>query len=136
MNTTNAYFDDVLSTHVLIREWLSGEASAPDILATLLVRFSPDFSMVAPGGRQLDSAAVTAFFRAAGASRAGLEMRIYALVLIQESAAGATVSYRECQSLPGGENTERLSTVVYDKTPAGMLLWRHLHETWVASKDA
>ena len=132
MNATNPYFDDVLSTHILIRAWLSGEAAAPAHCAELLARFSPAFTMVAPGGKQLDSAGLTTFFRAAGGSRPGLQMRISDLVLIQESAAGATVSYREFQSLPGAENTERLSTVVYEKTPAGALLWRHLHETWVA----
>jgi hypothetical protein len=132
MNATKSYFDDVLSTHVLIRAWLSGEAAAPAHCAELLARFSPAFTMVAPGGTQLDGAGLTTFFRAAGGSRPGLKMQISDLVLIQESAAGATVSYREFQSLPGAENTERLSTVVYEKTPAGALLWRHLHETWVA----
>ena len=131
MNATNPCFDDVVSTHALIRDWLSGEATAPEHCAQLLARFSPAFTMVAPGGKQLDHAGLTTFFRAAGGSRPGLQMRLSDLVFIQESAAGATVSYRECQSLPGGENTERLSTVVYDKTPAGALLWRHLHETWV-----
>ena len=131
MNDTNPCFDDVVSTHALIRDWLSGEATAPEHCAQLLARFSPAFTMVAPGGKQLDHAGLTTFFRAAGGSRPGLQMRLSDLVFIQDSAAGATVSYRECQSLPGGENTERLSTVVYDKTPAGALLWRHLHETWV-----
>jgi hypothetical protein len=131
MTATNPYFDDVLSTHVLIREWLSGEATAPEHCADLLARFSPGFTMVSPGGKQLDGAGLAAFFCAAAGSRPGLVMRITDLVMIQESTAGATVSYRECQSLPGAENTERLSTVVYDKTPDGSLLWRHLHETWV-----
>lgn len=132
MNATNPYFDDVLSMHVLIREWLSGEATAPDHCADLLARFSPDFTMVSPGGQQLDGAGVTQFFRAAGGSRPGLAMRITDLAVIQESAAGATVTYREWQSLPGADNTERLSTVVYEKTQNGALLWRHLHETWSA----
>ena len=136
MNSTNLYFDDVLSTHVLIRDWLSGVATAPEHCAGLLARFSPDFTMVAPGGRQLDHAGLAAFFQGAGGSRPGLQMRLSDLVLIQESAAGATVSYREFQSMPGVENTERLSTVVYEKTPAGVLLWRHLHETWVAPATA
>lgn len=131
MNATNPFFDDVLSTHALIRDWLSGEAATPEYCAQLLAHFSPAFTMVAPGGKQLDHAGLTKFFRAAGGSRPGLQMRLSDLVVIQDSAAGASVSYRECQSLPGGENTERLSTVVYDKTPAGALLWRHLHETWV-----
>ncbi|MGX9700569.1 DUF4440 domain-containing protein [Janthinobacterium lividum] len=135
MKTTNPCFDDVLSTHVLIREWLSGESTAPEYCADLLARFSPAFTMVSPGGKQLDHAGLTAFFQGAGGSRPGLSMRISDLALIQDSAAGATVSYREYQSLPGGENTERLSTVVYEKTPDGALLWRHLHETWVARAD-
>ncbi|MGK5029000.1 DUF4440 domain-containing protein [Janthinobacterium sp. MDT1-19] len=132
MNATNPYFDDVLSTHVLIRDWLSGEAAAAENCAQLLARFSPDFTMVAPGGKQLDGAGLTKFFRAAGGSRPGLAMRITDLTLIQESAAGASVTYREFQSLPGGDSTERLSTVVYEKTAAGTLHWRHLHETWAA----
>ncbi len=132
MNAATPYFDDVLATHVLIREWLGGEAAAPESCANLLARFSPDFTMISPGGKQLDAAGLTAFFRAAGGSRPGLQMHIADLVLIQESAAGATVSYRELQSMPGAENTQRLSTVVYEKTPGGALLWRHLHETWVA----
>lgn len=131
MNATNPYFDDVLSTHVLIREWLGGEATAAGHCTDLLARFSPAFTMISPGGKQLDAAGLATFFQAAGGSRPGLQMHIADLLLIQENAAGATVSYREFQSLPGGENTQRLSTVVYEKTPHGKLLWRHLHETWV-----
>ena len=41
-------------------------------------------------------------------------------------------NYREIQSQPGLDTTERWSTVVYETTPHGPLLWRHLHETWVA----
>ncbi|KKO65872.1 hypothetical protein VM94_00210 [Janthinobacterium sp. KBS0711] len=134
MTATNPYFDDVLSTHVLIRAWLSGEAAAENC-AQLLARFSPDFTMVAPGGMRLDHFGLTGFFQGAGGSRPGLAMRITDLQLIQESATGATVSYREFQSLPGAENTERWSTVVYEKTPDGALLWRHLHETWAARAD-
>ncbi|WP_219117822.1 DUF4440 domain-containing protein [Janthinobacterium sp. UMAB-56] len=132
MNVRNPYFDDVISTHGLIRAWLAGEAVTAEHCADLLARFSPAFTMVAPGGKQLDGAGLTTFFRAAGGSRPGLAMRIADLTLVQESIVGATVSYREFQSLPGGDSTQRLSTVVYEKTPAGALLWRHLHETWVA----
>ena len=108
------------------------EPTAPDHCAALLARFSPDFTMVSPGGQQLDGAGLTKFFQGSGGSRPGLAMRITDLTLIQESSVGASVTYREFQSLPGGDSTERLSTVVYEKTPAGTLLWRHLHETWVA----
>ena len=73
----------------------------------------------------------TAFFTAAAGSRPGLQMRISELALLQQSSAGAVVRYREIQSQPGLDTTERWSTVVYDNMPDGRLLWRHLHETWV-----
>ena len=41
-------------------------------------------------------------------------------------------NYREIQSQPGLDITERWSTVVYETTPHGPLLWHHLHVTWVA----
>ncbi|MBB5609602.1 MULTISPECIES: DUF4440 domain-containing protein [unclassified Janthinobacterium] len=132
MNHKNPYFDDVMSTHVLIRQWLGGEVAAPALCADLLARFSPDYSMVTSTGKQLDHASLTAFFSSAGGSRPGLAMEISELRLIQQSDAGATVSYREIQTLPGAEITERFSTVVYEKTADGTLLWRHLHETWAA----
>jgi len=132
MNDKNPYFDDVIATHVLIRQWLGGEVSDPVFCADLLARFSPDYSMVTTSGKLLDHASLTAFFSGAGGSRPGLKMEIIDLRLIQESASGATVFYREIQSLPSAEITERFSTVVYEKTADGVLLWRHLHETWAA----
>ncbi|MFZ4877224.1 DUF4440 domain-containing protein [Janthinobacterium sp. Mn2066] len=130
MNDNNPYFDDVIATHVLIRQWLGGEVADPALCTDLLARFSPDYSMVTTSGKLLDHASLTAFFSGAGGSRPGLKIEIADQRLIQQSAAGATVSYREIQSLPGAEITERFSTVVYQKTADGALLWRHLHETW------
>lgn len=131
MTAANRYFDDVLSTHVLIRDWLSGTANGAECVA-LLARFSADFTMIAPSGTRLDSAGLAAFFTSAAGSRPGLQMHITDLILLQQGSAGAVVGYREIQSQSGLETTERWSTVVYDHTTDGRLLWRHLHETWVA----
>lgn len=126
----HACLDDVITTHELIRAWLG--ASAPDsaVLDALLARFSPDYTMITPAGTELDYASLRAFFSSAGGSRRGLQMQISELALLQESAAGAVVAYRERQTLADGSSTARLSTVVYEKSPDGKLLWRHLHETW------
>lgn len=132
MTASNRYFDDVLSTHVLIRDWLAGAENKAEKCTALLARFSPHFSMIAPSGKRLDSAGLAAFFTAAAGSRPGLEMHITDLTLLQESGIGAVVAYREIQSQPGVDSTERWSTVVYENTTDGRLLWRHLHETWVA----
>ena len=131
MTASNRYFDDVLFTHMLIRDWLAGAEKDAEKCAGLLARFSAGFSMIAPSGKQLDITGLTAFFTAAAGSRPGLQMRISELALLQESSAGAVVSYREIQSQPGLDSTERWSTVVYNNRPDGLLLWRHLHETWV-----
>lgn len=128
--------DDVLTTHELIRTWLGTRLpDAPDkaVLAALLARFSPAYTMVTPGGGTLDHAALRVFFSGAGGSRPGLQMQISDLQLLQDSDHGAVVAYRETQSLPDGSSTVRLSTVVYDKTADGRLLWRHLQETWAAA---
>lgn len=131
MTVSNRYFDDVLSTHGLIRDWLAGSDMQAEKQASLLARFAPDFSMVAPSGKQLGMAGLAALFTAAAGSRPGLQMLITDLVLLQQSDTGATVTYRERQSQSGLHASERLSTVVYEKTPDGRLLWRHLHEAWV-----
>ena len=131
MTASNRYLDDVLSTHMLIRDWLSGAANGAEKRAGLLARFSPHFSMIAPSGKHLDYSGLAAFFTSAAGSRAGLQMHITDLVLLQESSVGAVVTYREIQSQPGLDTTERWSTVMYENTPEGTLLWRHLHETWV-----
>lgn len=131
MTVTNTCFDDVIATHVLIRDWLAGAENEAEKCAGLLARFSPGFSMIAPSGKPLDFAGLATFFASAAGSRPGLEMRIADLTLLQESSAGAVVAYREIQSQPGANTTERWSTVVYEKTADGRLLWRHLHETWV-----
>jgi len=124
--------DDVLTTHELIRTWLGASAPEPSVLTALLARFSPDYTMITAAGGQLKHASLCAFFSSAGASRPGLQMQISDLVLLQDSAHGAVVGYRETQTLPDGSCNVRLSTVVYDKTIDGRLLWRHLHETWAA----
>ena len=132
MTDMNAFFDDVVSTHALIRDWLAGGATDAAVCIELLAHFAPGFSMISPGGKRLDKAGLAAFFSAAAGSRPGLHMQIADLVLLQESDHGATVSYREFQSQPGAQPTDRWSTVVYEKTSDGRLLWRHLHETWAA----
>lgn len=132
MKHENPYFDNVMTTHVLIRQWLGGEVTEAVLCTDLLARFSPDYSMVTTAGKLLDKTSLTAFFSAAGGSRPGLKMEIVDLRLIQENATGASVFYREIQSLPDGARTERFSSVIYEKTADGALLWRHLHETWAA----
>ncbi|TPG58334.1 DUF4440 domain-containing protein [Ewingella americana] len=128
----NRYLQEVLDAHQLISRWL-GEASAPqDVCETLLARFSPAFSMVGLSGNRLDNAGLSAFFRAQGGAKAGLEIGIENMQLVAESATGAVVTYQERQQLPGQNATLRYSTVVFELGETGQVVWRHLHETAAA----
>ncbi|MFG1175129.1 DUF4440 domain-containing protein [Erwiniaceae bacterium CAU 1747] len=125
----NRYFQEVLDAHDLIRSWL-GDASAPvEVCDSLLARFSPAYTMVTPGGGQLDYTALASFFRTQRGVKAGLEIAIENMQLIAESPTGATVTYQERQQLPGQGATLRFSTVVFESGTEGRVLWRHLHET-------
>ncbi|MHC5178435.1 DUF4440 domain-containing protein [Serratia rhizosphaerae] len=125
----NRYFQEVLDAHTLIRRWLGDGDSPVAMCDDLLARFSPDYSMVTPGGALLDFPSLTTFFRAQCGARPGLEIEIDNMQLIAESAAGATVTYQERQQLPGQEATLRFSTVVFELGADNQVVWRHLHET-------
>lgn len=125
----NRYFQEVLDAHRLIRCWLGDASSPARVCENLLARFSPAYSMVTPGGGQLDYTSLTAFFRTQRGAKSGLEIEIDNMQLIVESAAGATVSYQEWQKLPGQDATLRFSTVVFELGADHQVIWRHLHET-------
>ncbi|MFW0758809.1 DUF4440 domain-containing protein [Pseudomonas sp. H11T01] len=129
MTDYNDYFEEVIQAHIAIEQWFAGTAS-DGALELLLERFSPQFSMVTPGGKQLDFYALSALFKQAGAKKPGFKIHLSELRGLALHAHGATVSYREQQIDGTGVRTERLSTVVFEKQASGALLWRHLQETF------
>ena len=131
MTDYTEYFDEVIQAHVAIEQWLAEERNATE-LEHLLARFSPQFSMVSPLGRVLDFDALGELFRMAGGKKLGFRIELSELRGIALSDNGATVSYREQQSDASGLRSDRRSTVVFEKTEAGRVLWRHLQETFCA----
>lgn len=125
----NRYFKEVLDAHLLIRNWLGDADAHTDICEKLLSRFSPEFSMVTPGGALLDFAALKAFFCTQRGARQGLNIEIIDMQVIAGHERGATVTYKELQQLPGQEATLRFSTAVFEWDDDGHAIWRHLHET-------
>jgi len=124
------FFDEVIQAHVEIEQWFAG--TAPEgTLQVLLGRFSPDFSMITPAGKQLDFAMLKQLFSQAGGKRPGFKISLSEFTGIDRHARGATVSYREQQVDGSGAQTDRRSTVVFEKQASGALLWRHLHETFL-----
>ena len=125
-----SYFDLVSETHVEIEGWFSG--LEPGVLPMLLGRFSPEFSMITPGGKVLDADGVEALFEQLRGARPGLNISLSEFTGIAHYAGGAVVSYRELQEEHNGNRTDRRATVVFEKAADGKVLWRHLHETFIA----
>ena len=84
----------------------------------------------APLGRTLDIDALRALFQTAGGTKPGFRIELSELRGIALHSQGATLSYREQQTDASGVHTDRRSTVVFERTEAGRVLWRHLHETF------
>ncbi|MDF3836027.1 DUF4440 domain-containing protein [Cupriavidus basilensis] len=124
------FFTEIVEAHVAIQAWFCGQDSGdPDALASLLSRFSPQFSMITPAAAVLDFPALRALFSQAGGRRPGLRIAVSDLRSIGLSAGGATILYREHQVDGAGVASERWSTVVFERNAQGKILWRHLHET-------
>ncbi|WP_192552920.1 DUF4440 domain-containing protein [Pseudomonas sp. IzPS59] len=129
MTDYTAYFDEVIQAHEAIERWFAVEQDEA-VLERLLTRFSPRFSMVTPLGRLLDLEALGGLFQMAGGKRSGFRIELGELCGIALHERGATVSYRELQTDANGLHTDRRSTVVFEKTESGRVIWRHLHETF------
>lgn len=132
MNLPNPYFNEVVDAHVDIERWLSGRAE-PERLASLLTRFSPDFSMITLSGAVLDYAGVDALFSRGHGVRPGLVIGIDELRSLAVWSDGAVIRYRETQTDGEGRRTVRRSTAVFRREADGLIMWRHLHETPVGA---
>ncbi|WP_330206280.1 DUF4440 domain-containing protein [Pseudomonas sp. AM14(2022)] len=131
MTDYNEYFDEVFQAHLVIERWFAVDQGSAE-MERLLSRFSADFSMVTPLGRVLDIEALRGLFQSAGGKKPGFRIELSELRGIALYAHGATLSYREQQSDASGLHTDRQSTVVFEKSEDGRVLWRYLQETFCA----
>ncbi|HJR27867.1 MAG TPA: DUF4440 domain-containing protein [Pseudomonas sp.] len=128
MTNYTQYFDEVIQAHVAIEQWLAEERDLSE-LEQLLMRFSPQFSMVSPLGRVLDFEALNELFLLAGGKKLGFRIELSELRGVALYDGGAVVSYREQQTDATGLHSDRRSTVVFEQLD-GKVIWRHLHETF------
>ena len=128
MTDYTEYFDEVIQAHIAIEQWLAEERDLSE-LEQLLMRFSPQFSMISPLGRVLDFEALHELFLLAGGKKLGFRIELSELRGVALYDGGAVVSYREQQTDATGLHSDRRSTVVFEQLD-GKVIWRHLHETF------
>jgi hypothetical protein len=100
-------------------------------LARCADAFAADFSMVTPGGEQLDRPLILAFLEQASADP-GFRIAIRDVRLIWQSETAALLRYVE-EQYRDGKTTRRLSSALFTADTAAPLgvMWRYLHETWL-----
>ena len=129
MTDYSPYFDRVEETLAEIENWFSGLSS---VLPTLLARFSDEFSMITPSAKVLDLDGMEELFEQLRGTRPGLVITLSELKGIALYNEGAVISYRELQEVDNTLLNDRRATVVFEKDASGKVLWRHLHETFIA----
>ena len=129
MTDYSPYFDLVEETLAEIENWFSGLSS---VLPTLLARFSDEFSMITPSAKVLDLDGMEELFEQLRGTRPGLVITLSEFKGIALYDQGAVISYRELQAVDNRTITDRRATVVFEKDASGKVLWRHLHETFIA----
>lgn len=133
MPNPNIYFDLIKNTHDLIENWFNGTDTANTIYEQLIADFSPDFTMITLGGKELDYANLCNFFKAQSGAKPALKITLQNMTTIYENNESAVITYQETQEQPQKSPHRRFSTVVLSKDLDGKPLWRHLHETASAS---
>lgn len=122
----NSYLQEVVDLHHLIEaRFARGEGS----VEAMMQHFTPDFSMVSPGGLQFELRDVEQLFNRNAGIQPGLSIELRDLEALHQWADGAVVRYREIHRAEGKSETVRVSTallvLIEDRVK-----WRHLHETW------
>ena len=122
---------EIVELHRFFEEWFAGR-SEPGDFARFSVVLAPDFTMIGPDGRLIESQPLLEAVGKAGASKKGLRIWIEKVVALTRIGDVTLAVYEECQDLNGKTNRRRSSVLFRDnrENPNG-LEWIHVHETWL-----
>lgn len=129
---------EIVALHRFLAGWLSGSLPANEaaFAAGLEARLHPGFVNIQPAGRLLRREDLLRQIRAGHGASPGFAIGIRAVTLRHalDQARLYLATYEEYQN--GARNSARaenarLSTVLFEDTPDGRLVLRHIHETWL-----
>lgn len=115
--------------HADLAEWLGTEGGA-EALGRFVGQLDPEFSMVTLEGELVGREQLVAGLDGAGNAAAGLGIEIADIEVLQRSAGGVVVRFREIHRVGDG-SSERWTTavLVVDALGRNGLRWRNVHET-------
>jgi hypothetical protein len=125
---------EVIELHDFFSVWFRSETAATADFARCEEAIASDFRMVTPEGSIHQRAEVIARIRAGRASAGGgFRIQILQSSVVWQRDDAVLLEYIERQYRERQE-TNRQSTALFTNATAapGGVLWRHLHETWIA----
>lgn len=133
---TQAAIKEVYDCHVLIETWFHGkETATPELLETLLAAFDKDFSMINPGGGELNAVDLANFLSGMRGARPTVRIEVTPPQVVVDTDDYCVLRYQELQHLDGSL-LHRTSTAVFCNNGSNGAKWRHLHETWMPKESA
>ena len=136
MTIPQKYEVEVIELHQFFQDWFNGVLTdTPAAFARFAEVMAPAFVIVMPDGRAIPREPLLSGLAQAYGSwqtRGHGRIEIKNFEVRQTLADGVIATYEEWQVIEGQE-TARLSTVVFGHQPAlkNGVVWRHVHETWL-----
>jgi len=125
---------EIHELHQFFQEWFAGSlAESDDAFARFSDVLTDDFTMVTPGGVELDRQAIIDAVRSGHGNDAGARIWIERVQIRHTLGKTVVATYEEWQQSAGQIAKGRLSTVVFarDASAPNGLVWLHVHETWL-----
>lgn len=118
---------EIVQLHDFFTAWFRGERpDSDDAFAPLPSALADGFVLISPAGATMDRSAILQGVRGAHGSWAETDrIEIRNAEIRHRTADTIVATYEEWQTR-GGEETTRISTVVFSTG----LRWLHVHETW------
>ena len=128
---------EICRLHDFFQAWFRGDmAEHEENFQQFAAVMSPDFFIIAPDGGLMTLLPLTERLRQAYGKQPGVRIWTQQHRLHYQRADVALCTYEEWQER-NGETTVRLSSVLFQQAtlaPHG-LVWLHVHETWLPSRQ-
>jgi len=121
---------EIVGLHDFFVLWFSGQPASFEHCKSAL---HPDFTMISPDGSfHVRKSVLDRIEAAHGSARIGFRIEISDITPVWQTDEAIAISYVESQWRQH-DQTQRRSTALFinDASTSNIVVWRHLHETWV-----
>ena len=125
--------NEIRELHQFFQDWYNNQLSPTDENFSRCVNvLHPNFTIIFPSGDQVHYQTLLKNLRNAHGSQANMRIWIKQIQVLHQIGELVLATYEEWQET-NGQETSRLSTVLFQKAPTtpNGLRWLHVHETWI-----